>query len=722
MRNVSISGSGMIDKVISKKGGGAIFIWNNKDKHTPDVVIVPYDILVCSPVRGEIWYVTGTIKDTKWGEQILATECTRNLPTSNNFVSYLVRNPKYAGISKGRSQKLWDSFGENIFSVLNDRNVDLIIEKTRIPRIIVEHLCDTWNQYRNETEVVNWLYKNKVPTRLSFKIVDYYGDDAKGLLTENPYRLLAFTNWKITDQAAKLLGVAHDDKRRFIASVEATFYDRWNSKGHTAIEHKTLCNEIKIKLNPCINFNPENIIKDAISANVIIEIRNNLYQHLGANALEAYIKDYIEQTSPTLEMFRNFNEKRLCEFEERKSTEIGKRFELNREQVDAVKLVLNNSFACITGGAGVGKTTILEAIYDQFNEPESIIQSALTGRAQRRMTEATGYPAMTIARLVNKAESNSIRDGSIVIVDESSMLDVPLFVRLLRILPSTAKLYLIGDAYQLPPIGPGLVFHLCVKSKRIPVGRLTHIHRASATTGIPQASQMIRNQQMPKLDKFLGLENKDVGLSFIETSGFESQQRHILRCYREIIEKSEVQILAFRNVLCDKINITLHNEKIDWMRAQNLKPHVMRGRYPIAEGEPIIWLNINDYERDLYNGSMGVLVEVFGEPITEITNEDEEIEYIALARFDSSGFVKLTVNDFSNIKLAYAVTCHKAQGSQWERVIVAIEDAKNMDNSWIYTAITRTQKQVVCVGDLNTFKQKVSSEPIAFSRCVGLEL
>ncbi|MCW8901406.1 MAG: ATP-dependent RecD-like DNA helicase [Gammaproteobacteria bacterium] len=722
MNNHAINSFGMIDKIISKKGGGVIFLWINPDKNIPQAVKVPYNILPCLPVRGEIWHVSGNIYDSKWGEQILASEITRGLPSGDTFQINLANNPKYAGISKGRSKRLWNTFGEDIFSVLDDNNVDLIVTKTNIPRLVIENLCETWAKYKCETEVVKWLHDYKIPTRLSFKIIDYYGEDAIDLLTENPFRLLAFTNWRTADNAAKLLGVADNDKRRLIAAVEAKLYEIWGKKGHTTIKHKSLCNEIKRKLKPCINFNADQIINDAINANIIIEIRKNMYQHLGANALEAYIKDFIGNTAFTLELFRKFDIKRLRNFEKNKSIESGKSFQLATEQVDAVKTVLNNSFACITGGAGVGKTTILEAIYDQINEPESIIQCALTGRAQRRMTEATGYPAMTIACLLNKAESNSINEGSIIVIDESSMLDVTLFVKLLRTLPSTIYLYLIGDAHQLPPIGPGLVFHLCVKSKTIPVVELTQIHRASETTGIPQASQMIRNQKIPKLDNFIGLKNKDVGLSFIETNNDELQQNEILSCYREMIENGEVQILAYRNSLSDKINITLHNEKIECMRSNNIIPHITGGRYPIAEKEPIIWLNINDYNRNLYNGSMGTLVEVFGNPIIEITEEGNEVEYIASADFDSSGLVMLTEDDFSNIKLSYSVTCHKAQGSQWERVIVAIEDAKNIDNSWIYTAVTRTQKQAVCIGDFSIFKRIVCSEPSAFSRCVGLEL
>lgn len=718
----SVNSTGMIDKVISTKGGGAIFIWDNSDKNIPQVVKVPYNILPCSPIRGEIWNIVGAVIDTKWGEQIVATECSRDLPTANTFEAYITRNPKYPGIKKGRAKKLWGTFGENIFSILNLNDVDKIVRGTKIPKLIVKQLCKTWNQYRRETEVVKWLYDYNIPTHLSFKIINYYNDEAIDLLTKNPYRLLAFTNWKLTDKAAKLLGITDGDKRRLTASVEATLYEGWSTSGHTAIEHKTLCNEIKRKLKPFTDYNPDKVIRDAISDNVIINIRKDLYQHLGANALEMYIKEFIEQPSSTLEIYRGFNKKRLLEFERRKSSETDKPFKLNAEQVEAVKLVLNNSFACITGGAGVGKTTILEAIYDQINEPESIVQCALTGRAQRRMTESTGYPAMTIARLINKAESDSIKEGSIIFVDESSMLDVPLFIKLLRALPKTSYLYLIGDAHQLPPIGPGLVFHLCVKSKHIPVVELIKIHRASAATGIPQASQLIRNQKLPKLDKFIGLENKDVGLSFIYVSAPELQLNQILRCYREITEKSEVQIIAYRNNLCDKINITLHNEYVDWIRTQNITPHITGGRYPIAEREPIIWLNINDYERDLYNGSMGSLIEIFGEPIIEISAEGEEVEYIASASFDSSGLTRLTENDFTNIKLAYAVTCHKAQGSQWERVIIAIENSKNIDNSWIYTAITRTQKQAICIGDINIFNRIISSKPSAFSRCVGLEL
>lgn len=712
---------GVVDKIISERGGGVIFMWHPNEEDVPGVVKIPFNLLPCQPTRGETWRVDGHIVETNWGRQLEALDCGRTLPSSSMFIEYISKNPKYLGISKGRADNLWKAFGESIFDVLSEGDSAYISSQTNIPRKIVKELCDTWKCYEQETKVIAWLQSCNLPTRLAFKIFRLYGEDAVDLLEQDPYRMLAVSNWKSVDSAAMLLGVSPDDDRRYVAAVSAVMYERWK-KGHTATDKGTLVLSLNrdSKLGRAVDC--ESVIEKALARNEIIDVGGGKFQNVGAHLLESFIASFIKGQELPNNIFSTFCPNRLKEFESAKSKKLGYPFKLNDQQVSAVRVLLEHPFSCVTGGGGVGKTTILEAVYFLLDAPESVIQCALTGRAQRRMTEATGYPAMTIARLIAKAEYGDILPGSIIFIDESSMLDVPLFARLIRSLPEV-EIHLIGDARQLPPIGAGLVFHLCVNSKDIPVIELTEIHRASAATEIPQASGAIRNQQMPKLDEFKGLKNKDYGLSLVPALGSNKQVNAILRCYRELEDFGEVQILAYRNQTCDIINGTLHNEYCEYIKSEAKHPSVVgRSHEPITEGEPIIWVNINDYSRELYNGSMGTLTNIYARP-EPATNEDgREVAYVAEAMFDGCGKVRLTDDDFQNIKLAYCVTGHKAKGSQWERVIVAIEDTGTIDNSWIYTSVTRTKRQAICVGDPDVFKRLVCSEPTAFTRCVGLNL
>ncbi|MET0087119.1 MAG: AAA family ATPase [Sedimenticola sp.] len=712
---------GVVLKVISTHGDGAIFLWDTK-LDIPDVVQIPYNILPAPPRVGETWNIDGYIVDTDWGDQMLAVDCARQLPDGETFSIYVAKNERYVGIDRGRAENLWSTYRNEIFGLLESNNVDQIVADTKIPRKVISNLCEQWVEYKHETEVVRWLHNQRLPTRLALKIVDYYGEVAIQHLSEDPYRLLAFLKWKEVDAAAKTLGVADNDPRRLVAAVVSTMYENW-SKGHTAITVDRLREKLRSKNKLGLSCKSDEVIKLSVARNELIRLENNLYQHAGAYALEQVVMDFVTSRNYQQNMLNNFDPKRLRAFEDRKSKEIGHSFTLNEEQIKAIEVMLSTSFACITGGAGVGKTTILEAVFHQLGNPEMVIQCALTGRAQQRMTEATGWPAMTIARLINIGAQGGVQDGSIIIIDEASMLDVPLFVKLMRSLPHDVSMFLIGDSYQLPPIGPGLIFHLAVQSGNIRVVELKKVHRAAANTGLPQASLAIRNQQMPELDEFQGLNVKDHGLSLLRTEGDTAQQKGILRCYRELSEQGEVQVLTYSNRLCDIINMTLHNEYCEVIKMNGDTPIVIgpaHGR--IAEGEPIIWVDRNDYDREIFNGSMGTLVEIYGAPSTEIDKDGHEVILVAQAKFDSCGSVGLSEDDFRYVKLAYAITVHKAQGSQWDRVIVAIESGRNIDNSWLYTAITRTKKQAICVGSESVFRELACSTPKAFQRIVGMTL
>ena len=722
-----IVAEGVVDKVISKKGGGVIFLWDT-DSDTSEVVQVPFNILSVIPERGEVWRVMGAEKDTNWGVQLIATDAARILPSGDVFIQFVSSNPRFKEIKKGRAEKLWQTHGYDIYTLLKNGDVTTISKSTSIPVTVIQQLCESWSEYQNESDVIEWLHKHKVPTRIAFKIVSCYKNDAVEMLEENPYRLVYFLKWDEVDLLArKSMGISNDDDRRVVAAVESIMLERWVRDGHTAIDHETLKIALNCKAKLANVVNPEMVIKLAIEKNSILKLENNLYQTLGAEALEWVMKDFINRANKnyTESFFDQFNEGRLDEFQKIISKTSGSIFKLNKEQRDAVKIVLNNKFACITGGAGVGKTTVLKAIYDQIDSSESIIQAALTNKAKMRMTEATGLDAISIAKLLTISEADNMSENCWLFIDESSMIDLPMFVRLVRSLPGSTRVYLIGDSHQLPPIGPGLVFHLAVQSKSVPTVVLKEVHRAALHTGIPQASLKIRNQEMPDFDSKEDAIKKEYGLSIVDAgTNIENQISQTLSFYRRFIEKDDVQIIAGTNRTCGIINESLHKEYIDYLKEEDedVKTIIIKTK-EISVGEPIVWLNENDHNRELYNGTMGVLVNVYDEPMPYTTDDGKRVEFVAIAEFDGCGRIELTECDLTNLSLAYAITCHKAQGSQWTRVIVCVDYSPIiLDNSWIYTSVTRTSKQCVIIGNHKYIKSLIESTPKSHNRCIGVEL
>ncbi len=722
----NIVAKGIIDKIISRKGGGVIFLWNT-DSETSEVVQVPYHILPVLPERGEIWRIEGIEKDTHWGVQLIATDASRVLPSDDIFIQFVSKNPKFKEINKGRAENLWKTLKYDIYRLLKNADVATISKLTSIPITVVERLCESWSDYQNETDVIEWLHMHKVPTNIAVKIVSCYGSDAIDMLEENPYRLVYFLKWEDVDQlACESFGISFDDERRQIAAIESIMLERWVQGGHTAIEYKPLEKALTSKIKLARAVNPETVIKLALEKNAILKLNNNLYQTLGAEALEWLVKDFIIKANNSYSdfCFNQINEDQLEGYQTVANSTI-KSFKLNKEQKDAVRVVLNNKFACITGGAGVGKTAVLKAIYDQIDLPKSIIQAALTNKAKMRMTAATGVKAITIAGLLVKAEKNQIPKNCWLFIDEASMLDLPIFARLVRLLPDSTRVYLIGDSHQLPPIGPGLIFHLAVKSKSIPTVVLNEVHRAALNTGIPQGALKIRNQEMPDFDSKDEAIKKNYGMSIVDSGNkTEDQISQALNFYRRFVEKEDVQIIAGTNRTCRLINKRLHKEHVAFLKEENKEVKAIEtAENKISVGEPIVWLNKNDHERELYNGTIGVLIDIYAEPIPYTTDNGERIEFVAKAEFDGTGKIELTNGDLLNLCLAYAITCHKAQGSQWSRVIVCVDYSPSiLDNSWIYTSVSRTSKQCVIIGCKQYIRSIVESTPKSHNRCIGIEL
>jgi exodeoxyribonuclease V alpha subunit len=370
-------------------------------------------------------------------------------------------------------------------------------------------------------------------------------------------------------------------------------------------------------------------------------------------------------------------------------------YSLTEEQQNAVRLAMLRRFAIITGGAGVGKTATLRAIHEVARSLGfEIWQLALAGRAAQRIADATGQKAQTIASWLVGAKEGLIKTGahSFVIVDESSMLDLPTMYRLLWHLSEDSKLLLVGDVAQLPPIGYGLVLHRLVQSRSIPQIELTRTHRADEATGIPAVSRAIRVGIFPELPAY---KRRAPGCSFIRCREDDVIDR--IEALRADLPGEEVQVIAatYRGPAgIDAINTHFHSF--------NAHGTLRIGRF--AVGDPAIWL-VNDYERSLWNGSMGIV---------------EEVAHGRLAvRFDDQ-LVGLGPEDLRNLDLAYAISCHKAQGSQFATVIVPVVRSVLMDRAWLYTAVTRAQQRVILVGDGIILENAIRRPPASLARDVAL--
>jgi exodeoxyribonuclease V alpha subunit len=365
------------------------------------------------------------------------------------------------------------------------------------------------------------------------------------------------------------------------------------------------------------------------------------YQSLGAAVMEKTITRYLRELlagvpGPGRNLFSSslssITVEAMASFEESAG------LRLNAEQRRGVEMALHHPLSLLTGGAGTGKTTVLQVIHriaEQVTVP--VLQMALSGRAAQHLRDATGRPASTIAAFLRAFEQGSVSPESepLVIIDESSMLDTPLMYSIVRALPARARLLLVGDPYQLPPIGFGLVFQVLAASPHIPKMDLVEVHRQAQSTGIPQVACDIRHGIVPSLPSFDGL---SAGVSFIEAGDVMDQILAVLAEWRGC-EDTQILGVTKRGASGTRsINATLH------AIASATKPK-LEG-WGFSEGDPIIYL-VNDYEKGLWNGSLGRIDGVLN------SNGRQTV----LCSLDGVRH-EITEEDFHRIDLAYAITVH----------------------------------------------------------------
>lgn len=399
--------------------------------------------------------------------------------------------------------------------------------------------------------------------------------------------------------------------------------------------------------------------------------------------------------------------------------------ELNSQQWEAVHLAAAKPFILITGGAGVGKTTVLKALYDVYDHTGiSVTQVALAGRAAKRMQEATGRPASTIANFLHNWNVGSFDERSVVIVDEASMVDIITMSRLCELLGAAPRLVLVGDPAQLMPVGPGLVLHALTQVPQVPVAQLTVVKRYGGA--IAAAAAAIREGHWPALSA-----DPEAAIGFIPclarsiNSAEDAIPETVLHLYRQ--DPANTQVLCARRNRPDGTKDL--NALFQAALTAKAKPvevwderHEAYARVGFHLGDPVLCKR-NLWDRGLQNGSLGVVVQV--EDVhrtqdTEAGGEDDQV--LAWVDWDDGVRRPIVEEMLDDLELGYAITVHKAQGSQWPRVIVPLTGHRLLDRTLVYTAVTRAQRQVLLVGDESAARAAVQREPRAQSRQVALDL
>lgn len=719
-----------VTSVRSRGGKGGVIFSGKCDAGRQFVVIADYRLLPDSSFveKAQIWTVEGASREVSYSvdgvrrseTEIQARRLELQRPSGKNLVGWIAASPECPGIGEVRARRLWERFGVDLPEVIDSADVERLQEVLSPEQAQV--LVDAFATNGMVQSLV-WLDQMGLPRPVAASVARYWGKDAPQKVQDDPYALVSFcADWRIVDELGqKRFGIPVDDCRRVAAAVEEVLY-RAMERGDTALAAGVARTRLRSFLGAGLN--AERAVAIAAGSGRVVESEGFL-QTAGLARIEEGVADGLTAILSGTPRAQSelFPAALPAATEVEASVQVYESMhgiELTAEQRGAVITCATNRVSCILGGAGTGKTTVLKALchaIERTSPGTPIHQLALAGRAAQRMTEATGRDSKTIAAFLL---DEAVAPGSTVLIDEMSMVDAILMYRLLRHLPDGVRLVLIGDPSQLPPIGPGLVLHALCGLAPVPQTTLKTVKRQSAASGIPQVAAAVREHRVPQWTTYAG---NGAGVSLLPCAAADVDST-VARIYEElggIGTYFTVQVLSTtRNGFGGVRGI---NELLQRLNASTAQPVLSLNREfgPLQEATSdglklfvgdLVMFGTNDYALGLRNGALGRIVDTL--PLG-----DNPEAPVCIAEFDGALY-ELNTSHLRDVCHSYAVTIHKAQGSQFKRVIVPIRRTKLLDNSLLYTAITRAVDQVVLVGDVDAAEQAIVAPATASLRITRL--
>ena len=658
-----------------------------------------------------------------YGKQFKVESFEEKAPEDEEAIERYLGSGAIRGIGLALAARIVRRFKADTFRIIEEEPERLAEVKGISERKAME-IADQVNEKRDLRQAMIFLQQYGITMNLAVKVYQQYGQEVYGIIRENPYRLaddIEGVGFRTADEIAVRVGIRMDSDFRIRSGILYVLLQA-STEGHTYLPEE----ELTRRTGQLLEVGEEQIEKQYMD----LAIERKIIMKQGENQTQIYAASFYYMEANTATMLKQLNvsyDVPDLEIEERvRRIEKQTGMELDEHQMTAVKEAVRNGLLIITGGPGTGKTTTINTIIKYFEmEGLDIFLAAPTGRAAKRMSETTGFEARTIHRMLElnggvdgaagfeRNEQNPL-ETDVVIIDEMSMVDISLMHALLKAVAVGTRLILVGDVNQLPSVGPGSVLRDIIRSHECNVVMLTKIFRQASTSDIIVNAHKINQGEEVTLDNksmdffFLKRYDADVIISvvlqlikqklpkFVDATPYDIQvltpmrkgllgverlngilQRYLNPPSPQKREKEHGDILVREG---DKIMQTRHNYQLEWE---------IRTKYGLSV----------DKGTGVFNGDMGIVREIndFAETMT--------------VEFDEGRMVEYPYKLLDELELAYAITIHKSQGSEYPAVVIPLLSGPSMlmNRNLLYTAVTRARKCVTLVGNEVTFAQMVQN-------------
>ena len=685
--------AGLVERVTFHSADSGFCVLRIKARSHRDLVTVVGHAATISP--GEWVTASGEwINDRTHGQQFKARFMRTSEPTSIDGIEKYLGSGMIRGIGPVYAKKMVKAFGEKVFDII-EAEPDRLRELTGIGVVRAKRITEAWADQKIVREIMVFLHSHGVGTARAVRIFKTYGADAVQVMTENPYRLardIRGIGFKTADAIAMKLGIEKTAMIRVRAGISYALTEAMD-KGHCGLPADELVPSTVVLLDVQkelvqtaldLELADRTVVADAVGETACVFL-SGLYR-----AEQVIAERLLRLANGVLPWPYIDPQKALPWIEARTG------LTLAFSQAEAIRLALLSKVLVITGGPGVGKTTIVNSILRILAAKNvNLLLCAPTGRAAKRMTEATGFEAKTIYRLLEtdpkgggfKRNAANPLECDLLVVDETSMVDVMLMQALLKAVPDNSALLIVGDINQLPSVGPGQVLADIIASGAVPVVRLTEVFRQAARSKIITSAHKINHGMIPDLSRPEGASD----FYFVPADDPETAVPRIIELVMSRIpQRFGLDAIRDIQVLCpmNRGGVGARSLNIELQAALNPagERKIERFGWTFAPGDKVMQIE-NDYDKEVYNGDIGY-----------VDNVDSDAGEL-VANFDGRS-VMYGFGELDTLVPAYAVTIHKSQGSEYPAVVIPIltQHYAMLQRNLLYTAVTRGKRLVVLVG------------------------